>query len=164
MVDVKSLLPWFQSLCRISEFLGRYFLCQQPLVSEKDRGKLQGCSQDDEALVWWGTCVLANVQASVWLQRAEPGRPGTAMMWLRDVCIGVWVQTLRWDTGTECLCSWLCSSLIEVSLMQQENWNSVFQHWAAYNKLFYFCTCLINTELFSVVTQCGFVPCCWESV
>lgn len=113
--------------------------------------------QDDEALVCWGICVLANGQVSVWLQRAEPGRPGTAMMWLRDVCIGVWVQTLRWDTGTECLCSWLCSSLIEVSLTQQENWNSVFQHWAAYNKLFHFCTCLINTELFSVVTQCGFV-------
>lgn len=29
---------------------------------------------------------------------------------------------------------------------------------------FIFCACLINTEQFSVVTQCGFVPCCWESL
>lgn len=83
-------------------------------------------------------------------------------MWERDVCIGVWVQTLCCDTVIEWLCSWLCSSPIEASLKQQENWNSVFQHWAAYSELFYFCTCLINTELFSVVTQCGFVSCCWE--
>lgn len=83
-------------------------------------------------------------------------------MWTRGVCIGVWVQTLHWNRVIEWLCSWLCSSPIEASLKQQENWISVFQHWAAYSKLFHFCTYLINTELFSVVTQCGFVPCCWQ--
>lgn len=67
MVDVKSLLSSFQDLCKISEFLGRHFPCQQPLVSEKDDNKLQGCSQDKEAVVWWETCMLADVQASVWL-------------------------------------------------------------------------------------------------
>lgn len=33
MVDVKSLLSQFQELCKISEFLGRLFPCQQPVAN-----------------------------------------------------------------------------------------------------------------------------------
>lgn len=101
MVDVKSPLSQFQAQCKIPEFLARHFPCQQfvtslgfwgqevaGLFTEPGSSKLV----EDLCVISW----VAGPTSRLW--RAEPCRPGTAVVCNRGVCGGACVQALSCDS------------------------------------------------------------------